>query len=212
MTIAIAETPNLALVAMMMAGVVVGLFIMAALWANRYVKVGPNQVLIISGRKRSFVDPNGKRFELGCRVVKGGGTFVWPMIERVDVLSLELQELDVKAMEVSTADGVEIGITGAAQAKVNGDDHSIARAMENFLGQGAEGVKRAVIHTVDSQLRQVVGKLPAAACRKDRVSITEQVGNSARIELAKLGVSLVSFSIHTIETQSESNLDTTAAT
>ena len=29
------------------------------IWASRYTKVGPNQVLIISGRKHKMVDPDG---------------------------------------------------------------------------------------------------------------------------------------------------------
>ena len=34
-----------------------------AVWAHQYTKVGPNEVLIISGRK-------------GYRIVRGGGTYV----------------------------------------------------------------------------------------------------------------------------------------
>ena len=39
---------------------------------SRYVKVGPNQVLIVSGRKVQL--PDGRC--VGFRLVKGGGSFV----------------------------------------------------------------------------------------------------------------------------------------
>src|SRR3569833_4302548 len=54
---------------------VVILFI--AIWASRYTKVGPNEVLVISGRKRRRTDPDGTQREVGFRIVKGGGVFVF---------------------------------------------------------------------------------------------------------------------------------------
>ncbi len=60
-------------------------FIFAGIWASRYTKVGPNQVLVISGRKRRFLDPDGTAREVGFRIVKGGGVFVWPVFEKIDL-------------------------------------------------------------------------------------------------------------------------------
>src|ERR1051326_7676071 len=75
-------------------------FVIAIIWASRYTKVGPNQVLVISGRKRKIVDPDGNVREVGFRVVKGGGKFVWPVLEKVDILSLEILTIDVQTPEV----------------------------------------------------------------------------------------------------------------
>ena len=71
-----------------MLAVLVAVIIIAAIFANRYEKVGPNEVLVISGRKRRVVDPDGKTRDVGFRIVKGGGVFVWPIFERQDKLSL----------------------------------------------------------------------------------------------------------------------------
>src|SRR5262245_26144517 len=67
------------------------LFIFAGILVSRYRKVGPNQVLIVSGRKVQL--PDG-RFA-GFRFVKGGGTFVFPLIEKADILSLEVMVVDM---------------------------------------------------------------------------------------------------------------------
>src|SRR5436309_507820 len=77
-----------------------GFFVFAAIFAGRYTKVGPNQVLILSGRKHKFVEADGNVQTRGFRVVKGGGTFVLPVLEKVDVLSLELLTIDVQTPEV----------------------------------------------------------------------------------------------------------------
>src|SRR5881409_3050331 len=65
----------------------VGGFIILWMVLSRYTKVGPNQVLVVSGRKHRYLDPDGTERARGFRIVKGGGTFVYPIIEKIDVLS-----------------------------------------------------------------------------------------------------------------------------
>ena len=41
-------------------------FIFAGIWASRYTKVGPNQVLVISGRKHRTTDENMPALQRIC--------------------------------------------------------------------------------------------------------------------------------------------------
>src|SRR5215470_2909168 len=82
--------------------VVIVIFIFLAIWASRYTKVGPNEVLVVSGRQYQHTDPDGTMHARGFRIVKGGGTFVLPVVEKIDVLSLELLTIDVQTPEVYT--------------------------------------------------------------------------------------------------------------
>src|SRR5271154_989454 len=116
-------------------------FIFVIIYASRYTKSGPNQVLVISGIKRKMVEADGSVREVGFRIVKGGGRFVWPIFEKVDVLSLELLTIDVQTPEVYTSKGVPVKVDGVAQIKVKGDDISIATAAEQFLSKGVEDIK-----------------------------------------------------------------------
>jgi len=43
--------------------------------ARRYKKVGPNQVMVISGRKYKIKTPDGRVEEVGFRIRRGGGAF-----------------------------------------------------------------------------------------------------------------------------------------
>ena len=99
-------------------------FVFGGIWASRYTKVGPNEVLVISGRKRKMIDPDGTAREVGYRIVKGGGVFVYPVLEKVDILRLELMTIDVQTPEVYTSKGVPVKVDGVAQIKVKGDDIS----------------------------------------------------------------------------------------
>src|SRR4051812_32798645 len=97
--------------AVAIAGIVlVVFFIFLGMFASRYTKVGPNEVLVISGRKRRIVDAEGRVSSVGFRIVKGGGVFVWPVFEKVDILSLELLTIDVQTPEVYTSKGVPVKV------------------------------------------------------------------------------------------------------
>src|SRR5437762_13846795 len=96
-----------------------------AVWAHQYTKVGPNEVLIISGRR-------------GFRIVRGGGTYVRPFREKVQRLSLELLQFDVRTAETYTSHGVPIALDGVCMVKVDGSDEGIAAAAEQFLSRGPD--------------------------------------------------------------------------
>ena len=75
-------------------GIPLVLVMLFIVYASRYKKVGPNEVLIISGRGAEAIDAaTGQKARRSFRIVKGGGTFIWPVIERVDNLSLELMTM-----------------------------------------------------------------------------------------------------------------------
>ncbi len=63
------------LTAVAIVGTVIVVFVFALVWASRYTKVGPNQVLVVSGRQYKMVDADGSQHTRGFRIVKGGGTF-----------------------------------------------------------------------------------------------------------------------------------------
>src|SRR5205085_8311566 len=77
-------------------GAIVFVVALIGIYKGMYRKVGPNEVLVISGRKGDYVeDGHGERHRLGFRIVKGGGSLVHPILERVEVMSLELITLDI---------------------------------------------------------------------------------------------------------------------
>ena len=82
-----------------------------AIWAHQYTNVGPNEVLIISGRRG--------RKRPGYRIVRGGGTYVRPFREKVQRLSLELMQFDVRSAETYTMHGVAVQVDGVCMVKVN---------------------------------------------------------------------------------------------
>jgi len=184
------------------AGIVAAIFgvilLFIIVYASRYVKVGPNQVLVISGKARMVVNPDGTRQRVGFRIRQGGGTFVWPVFERVDTLSLEIMTLEVRTPEVYTVQGVPIVVDGIAQIKVKGDDISIRTAAEQFLGKSQAEIAQIALQTVEGHLRAILGAMTVDDVYKNRDAFAARVQDVAATDLANMGLTIVSFTIRDI--------------
>jgi len=187
------------IIAIAVVGVIVVVLIFLGVYASRYTKVGPNEVLIISGRKHAVTDPDGTRHIVGYRVVKGGGTFVIPVVEKVNVLSLEILTIDVQTPAVYTLQGVPILVDGVAQIKVRGDDISIATAAEQFLSKGQEEIKGIATQTLEGHLRAIIGTLSVEEVYKNRDAFAQKVQEVAATDLANMGLTIISFTIRDIK-------------
>src|SRR5713101_1666376 len=165
---------------------------------SRYTKVGPNDVLIVSGKRHRYADPDGTVKYRGFRVVKGGGTFVIPVLEKVDVLSLELLTIDVQTPEVYTSKGVPVKVDGVAQIKVKGDDISIATAAEQFLSKPTDEIKSIAMQTLEGHLRAILGTMTVEEIYQNRDAFAAKVQEVAAGDMANMGLGIVSFTIRDI--------------
>src|SRR5438445_3363330 len=183
------------------------LFMFIGIWASRYTKVGPNQVLVISGRRNRILEQDGTARDVGFRIVKGGGVFVYPVIEKVDILSLELLTIDVQQeQDVYTSKGVPVRVDGVAQIKVKGDDVSIATAAEQFLSKDTEAIKNIAMQTLEGHLRAILGTMTVEDIYQNRDAFASKVQEVAAGDIANMGLSIVSFTIRDIK-DSEGYLD-----
>ncbi len=173
-------------------------FIGIAVILSRYTKVGPNEVLVVSGRKHKYADPDGTDRVRGFRIVKGGGTFVYPVVEKVDILSLELLTIDVQTPEVYTSKGVPVKVDGVAQIKVKGDDISIATAAEQFLSKDTAAIMNIATQTLEGHLRAILGTMTVEEIYQNRDAFASKVQEVAAGDMANMGLGIVSFTIRDI--------------
>ena len=134
----------------------------------------------------------------GFRIVKGGGTFVCPVVEKVDILSLELLTIDVQTPEVYTSKGVPVNVDGVAQIKVKGDDISIATAAEQFLSKATDEIKNIAMQTLEGHLRAILGTMTVEEIYQNRDAFASKVQEVAAGDMANMGLGIVSFTIRDI--------------
>ena len=166
--------------------------------ARRYKKVGPNQVMIISGGKYKVAAADGRIDKVGFRIRRGGGAFILPMFEKVDLLSLEIMTLDITTPEVYTKPGVPIIVDGVAQVKIGGDEHSIRTAAEQFLGKNPQQIQEVALQTVEGHLRAIIGTMTVEDIYKNRDQFATSVQEVAVGDLANMGLTIVSFTMRDI--------------
>jgi len=170
-----------------------------ALWAMNYRKVSPNQALIISGgKRRSIVEPDGTKRTIGYRLQIGGGTFVMPLIERAEVLPLDIFSLTVKTTDVLTAQGVLLTAEAQGQVRVADDEPSIRLAAQQFLSTGADGIKSVSVEVLEGHLRAVLGAMSVEDIYQHREEFATRVKKAASEDFGRMGLMLVAFSLKDI--------------
>ena len=176
------------------------LVILLALWAaSRYRKVGPNQVLVVFGKRKRFRDAvSGEQGERGFRIVKGGGTIVLPVIEAYSALSLEIMTLEITTPAVYTVQGVPVMIECVAQIKVKGDDVSVATAAEQFLDKSQNQIAQIALQTLEGHLRAIIGTMNVEEIVTNRDAFATRVQELSSGDLANMGLTAVSFVIKDI--------------
>ncbi len=168
-------------------------------YLSRIRTVGPNEVLIISGIKRPHLDPaTGERVERSFRIVKAGRAFIMPVLERVDVLSLELLTIEVSIDDVYTSQGVPISLDGVAQIKIASDDTSIQTAAERFLSKTREELENVAHETLAGHLRAIVGTLTVEEIYRERDKFAQSVQEVSADDLKNMGLAIDSFVIKDI--------------
>jgi flotillin len=183
---------NLVLLACVPIALVTVLLAFGIVFANRYHKVGPNEVLVISGgRKRK----DGQAF----RIVRGGGTFVFPAIERVDMLSMEVMTIDVVTHRVYTVQGVPITVDGVAQVSIDPSDAAIRTAAQLFLSKTEDEIRNVALQTLEGHLRAILGTLTVEEVYRDRDAFAQQVQEVSSGDMAAMGLRIISFTIRDIQ-------------
>lgn len=179
--------------------IVVVLVIIVLAFAKQYQSVGPNEVLIISGgRKRTIVEPDGTKRKIGYRMHIGGGTFVMPLIERSEVLPLEVLTITIKTPEVLTAQGVHIIAEAAAQVKVGSDEHAIRMAAEQFLATGSQGIKDVSYHILEGRMRATIGASTVEQIYQNREEFNTNVMEASSDDFTRMGMMILSFALKDI--------------
>jgi len=167
--------------------------------AKQYRKVGPNEVLIISGgRKKTVIGPDGTKVKVGYRYRLGGGTFVLPFVESVYRLPMDVITLNIKTPEVLTHSGVPLMAEATAQVKVDSSDSAIRLAAEQFLGLGKEGIRDVSLTVLEGHMREVIGTMTVEQIYRGRHEFSARVSEAVRPDLGRMGLVMLSFALKDI--------------
>lgn len=178
-----------------------GIVAATLLWlVSHYQKVGPNEVLIVSGRPGTYTDPEtGATRVRNFRIYHGGGTLVLPVRERADRLPVELMTLELLTPEFFTKFGVPIVVNAIAQIKVRSDDPvATATAAEMFLSKSTDQMNEIAHQMMQGHLRAVISTLPFEEIHANPEAFAQTVHRLTAEDLANMGIQVVSFTIRQV--------------
>jgi flotillin len=166
------------------------LFFMAVL-AKLFRKAGPHEALVIYGLR-------------GTRIVKGGGTIIYPMIEQCRELSLELMSFDVAPQQsLYTKQGVAVTIEAVAQIKVKSDPESIRTASEQFLTKRPEQREGLIRLVMEGHLRGIIGQLTVEQIVKEPEMVADRMRSTCADDMNKMGLEVISFTLKEVRDKNE---------
>ncbi len=152
-----------------------------------YQKCGPNEAMIISG--------GGSQ----PRIIVGGGTFLIPLFNQKNLLSLEIMPIEVRShAPMITRNGIPIFVEGVAQIKVKSDESSIHTAAEQFLGKDLDEIQMVAHETLMGHLRAILGTMTVEELIGNFDEFAQRVASVSISDLAKMGLTVVSFTIKEI--------------
>ena len=162
-------------------GVVAALILL--LLVMGYLKAPPDTAYIISGP--------GRR-----RILIGRAGWRIPFLERVDKLSLNVMQVDVKTSEaVPTNEFINVLVDGVANVKVSSDPELLRRAAESLLGMKREQMISMITQVLEGNMREIVGSVGLKEMVQDRQGVAKKITENVVPDMQKLGIEVVNFNI-----------------
>ena len=167
--------------------VLAGVVLVVVIWIISWVKVcRPNEALIITGKKQRL--PDGR--ELHTTALTSGRAIAWPIIRKVDRLSLELFEVPISVHNGYSKGGIAMNLEAIANVKISSDRLVLNNAIERFLESDELELRRVAKETLEGHLRGVIADLTPEQVNEDRLKFAESLTRESEEDLNKLGLHL----------------------
>ena len=171
------------------------LLMLLIVFVAKYQTAKPDEALIISGSylgsKNVHTDDSNNKI----KIVRGGVAFVLPVFQRSNRISLLSSKLDVSTPEVYTEQGVPVMCDGTSIIKIGSSVEEIATAAEQFLGKTKEELENEAREVLEGHLRSILGSMTVEEIYQNRDKFSQSVQEVASVDLAKMGLIIVSFTI-----------------
>ncbi|KAF1297705.1 flotillin [Enterococcus sp. JM4C] len=171
------------------------LLMLLIVFVSKYQTAKPDEALIISGSYLGSKNVHADESKNKIKIVRGGGAFVLPVFQRSNRISLLSSKLDVSTPEVYTEQGVPVMCDGTSIIKIGSSVEEIATAAEQFLGKTREELENEAREVLEGHLRSILGSMTVEEIYQNRDKFSQSVQEVASVDLAKMGLIIVSFTI-----------------
>lgn len=173
----------------MTTGIIIGIVLIIlvilfiGLIAVSYIKCPPDMVYLISGLKK---EP---------RVIIGKATLRIPFLERVDKLTLELIQIDVRAVKVPTADFINVDVDAVANVRIPKNSELIQVAARHFLNQGSDYIGNNVQQVLEGNMREIIGQMQLVDLVNNKQIFSQKIQENAMDDINNIGLEIVNLNV-----------------
>ncbi|WP_034264207.1 flotillin family protein [Actinospica robiniae] len=154
-----------------------------------YKVPAPDQAMLISGGRRQGGAP--------FRVVTGHGTYVLPVFRKVRFLTLAMCEAEVSETCV-TKQAIPLQVKAVIAFKVGNDPESVVNAGQRFLSDQSQ-MSILTGRIFAGHLRSIIGSMTVEEIITERQKLAEEVLDTSKAEMAKIGLLVDSLQIQSID-------------
>lgn len=151
--------------------------------AMSYVKCPPDMVYLISGLRK---EP---------RVIIGKATIRIPFFERVDKLTLELIQIDVRTSKVPTMDFINVDVDAVANVRIPKDSKLIQVAAQHFLNQSPDYIARNIQQVLEGNMREIIGQMNLVDLVNNKKIFSEKIQENAKDDINNIGLEIVNLNV-----------------
>src|SRR6204780_1346056 len=162
----------------------------------------PDEAMLISGGRHGM---KGAPFGVGI----GHGAFVTPITRKVRYLTLSMQEAEV-AEQCVTKQGIALNVRAVIAFKVGNDQESIVNAGQRFLSDQNQ-MSTLTGRIFAGHLRSIIGSMTVEEIVTERQKLAIEVLDGSKSEMAKIGLSVDSLQIQSIDDMKTGYIDAMAA-
>lgn len=198
--------------------VIAVMILLTSIWVlSRYRRCPPNQILVVFGKagSKKVVDENGKATDriLPSKILNGGGTFVWPVIQDFKMMSLAPHKIQPKVTGLSSQN-IKVTIPVTLTTGIGTTDVLMQNAAARFLSANTQEMDNQIEDILIGETRAIMAKMPIEEINADRNKFLEEAKKQIELELNKIGFTIININIADIDDNAHymENLGKKAAT
>lgn len=161
--------------------------------ATRYKRCPSNRILVVYGRTK------GK----AARCIHGGGTYVLPLFESYEYLSLDPVQIEIPLQGALSIENIRVNVPSVFTVAIGViDEETMTNAAIRLLGLNTQAIVKQAEDMIFGQLRQVIASMRIDDINRDREAFLASIQKNLEPELKKIGLVLLNVNIKDITDES----------
>lgn len=161
--------------------------------ANQYKRCPSNRILVVYGKVAG---------DQSSKCIHGGGTFIVPLIQDYEYLSLEPMTTEIDLKGALSKKNIRVNVPATFTFGISTHPNLMTNAAERLLGLRRDEIISQANDIILGQLRLVIATLSIEEINQDREKFLEQINQNVNAELNKIGLEVINVNIRDITDES----------